>query len=324
MHSCVALIGGSGFIGSHFIRQYAHLYEKIVVMDLRPSTKLVADVVEKHRDKIAIIAADISDPLDVMDGLKLCNQDLNTIYMLAAILPNQAERSPGAAFKVNIYGLHNVLEAARILKAKQVIFPSSMTIYSPGEESVTEESRVDPSTVYGATKIIGEIWGIKYAQKGWFKFKALRFPAVIGPGRADGGLMAYASLAIQKAAQGESYTMPVSPSTKASIIYVKDAVKALREISLHDAPSHIYNISGVEPTPSAGELVEVIKYFIPDAEIDFKPNEIYDKIISSWPKKVDSTRAQREWGWKASYVNIYDLVKDFINEIKLNLNIYRV
>jgi nucleoside-diphosphate-sugar epimerase len=136
--------------------------------------------------------------------------------------------------------------------------------------------------------------------------------------------MAYASLAIQKAAQGESYTMPVSPSTKASIIYVKDAVKALREISLHDAPSHIYNISGVEPTPSAGELVEVIKYFIPDAEIDFKPNEIYDKIISSWPKKVDSTRAQREWGWKASYVNIYDLVKDFINEIKLNLNIYRV
>lgn len=324
MDTCIALIGGTGFIGSHFLRQYAHAYKKILVMDLRPSTKLISDVIEKHRDRIIIISADISEPFDIIDGLKLCNQELNAIYMLAAVLPSQAERSPNIAFKVNIYGLHNVLEAARITRAKQVIFPSSMTIYAPGVESVTEESRVDPNTIYGATKVIGEIWGAKYAHKYGFRFKVLRFPAVIGPGRADGGLMAYASLIIQKAAQDENFVVPVSPYIKAAIIYVKDVAKALREISLNDTPSVIYNISGVDPTPSAKELVDVVKSFIPNAKIDFKPNEAYDKIISSWPKRIDDTKARKEWGWKPLYSNIYNLVEDFIQEIKSNLEIYRV
>jgi len=322
--SCAVLIGGTGFIGSHFIRQYINTYEKIVVIDARPSTKMIIDIVKNYKDKLEIIRGDITNPLDIIDAITACTTNIEALYMLAAVLPSDAERSPSYAFKVNIYGLQNILDAARILKIPQIIFPSSMTIYSQGIKVAAEDSPVNPNTIYGVTKLIGEIWGTKYAKKYNIKFKVLRFPAVIGPGRADGGLMAYASLAIQKPAQGESFSLPVSPSTKAALIYVKDAVRALRQVAQHETKSEIYNVSGVVPTPTAEEIVKAVKQFIPEASLSFSPNELNDKIISAWPEMLDDTKAQKEWNWKPLYKDLLELVKDFIHEVKHNPDIYRI
>lgn len=323
--SCIAIVGGTGFIGSHFIRQFINSFSKIIAIDVRPNIKMISDVMDRYRERIEIVSGDVLELQDLIEAFKLCDPMPSQIYMLAALLPRDCERSPNRAFKVNIYGLHNVLEAARIIGTKHVIFPSSMTIYKPSKTgTVSEEDPVDPTTIYGVTKVVGEIWGIKYAQRYNMKFKVLRFPAIIGPGRADGGLAAYASLAIQKAAQGEDYIVPVSPSTKLSLIYVKDAVRALKELAERDTPHNIYNIAGVEPTPSAGEIVNAIKEFIPGALISFNPNRTYDQVISTWPERVDDSRARRDWGWEPFYKDLRNVIRDFIDEVRSLPNIYKV
>lgn len=326
MKKCAALVGGTGFIGSHFIRQHIGSFDKIIAIDVRPTTTMISDILNKYKEKIEIVGGDVSELQDLIDAFKLCDPVPDQVYMLAALLPRECERSPNRAFRVNVYGLHNVLEASRIVGAKRVVFASSRYVYSiyrSGRSTASEEDPVDPITIYGATKVMGEVWGVVYARRYGMRFKSLRIPPVIGPGRADGGIE-FISLAIQKAAQGESYTIPVSPSSKIPVIYVKDAVRALKEVIELDTPSNIYNITGVEPTPSVEDIVKVIKEFIPDAIIGFSPNESYEKLLVGLPEQLDDSRARREWGWKPLYGDLRALVRDFIAEVRLLPNIYRV
>lgn len=321
---CVVLVGGTGFLGSHFIRLFIDSFDKIVVMGLRSNTRMISDVLSKHRERLEVVSGDASELADLIGVFRLCDPAPSCVYMLTAILPREGERSPSRAFKVNLYGLHNVLEASRIVGARNIVFTSSIAVYKPGKTIVSEEDPVDPNTIYGATKAMGEIWGITYARKYGMSFKVLRLPTIIGPGRADGGLAVYTSLAIQKAAQGEAYTIPVSPSTRLPIIYVKDAARALKEVAERDTRHEVYNVAGVDPTPSAEEIVRVVKELIPDAAIDFNPNKSYDQVLSAWPEQLNDSRARNEWGWKPLYRDLRALVRDFIAEVRSLPDIYKV
>ncbi|MEM1611426.1 MAG: NAD-dependent epimerase/dehydratase family protein, partial [Sulfolobales archaeon] len=300
-------------------------FSKIVAMDLRPNTKLISDIISEKPDVIEILRGDAAELSDVIEALKICSEKPLAIYALAALLSGDSEASPSRALRVNVVGLHNALEAAKILGVSKVVFTSSIAVYGKAiPRIVSEDIPLIPETFYGASKVFGELWGLNYARKYGVDFRALRLPSVIGPGRPDGGITIYASMSIQKAAQGEPYSIRVSPSAKVPIIYVKDAVKALYEIAWVEAPSRIYNIAGVTPTPTAGDIVAEIKKILPEARIDFKPIPEYDRIISSWPENVDDSKARREWGWKPSYGDLPSLVKDFVHEVRVRKDIFYI
>jgi len=321
----VVLLGGTGLLGSYFIREHVTKLDKIVALDVRPSTKLISDVIKDYGDRIEIVRGDVSELADIMEAIKMCPERPSAVYPLAALLSGEAEASPNRAFRVNVEGLHNSLEACRILGVKKVVFPSSIAVYGSGVPRVVgEDVALRPETFYGASKVFGELWGLRYSARYGIDFKVLRFPSIIGPGRVDGGITIYASMSIQKAAQGEAYTIRVSPSSRVPIMYVKDAVKALLDVKDAETPSRVYNVAGIRPTPTAGDIVNAIKRLIPDARISFNPNPEYDRVVSSWPEDVDDTRARREWGWRPAYPDLNAVVEDFIGEVRRRGDIFRV
>ena len=162
-----------------------------------------------------------------------------------------------------------------------------------------------------------------YARKFGLDFRAVRFPSIVGPGVRTPGIVQYNAWAIEEAFYGRPFEIWVSPDDARPVMYYKDAAASL--VQLCKAPREniktmIYNL-GAELV-KAGDLVKIIKKFIPDAKISFKEDPELVKIIrESGKKQIDDSRAREEWGWRASY-NLEEMVRDFIEELRKNPELY--
>ena len=307
------ITGGSGFLGNYLAKALVEQGEEVIWM--YSSNSQLLPYVQEVEDKITKVRGDLSNWYDVIDPIVKYN--VTKIFHSGALLSHVAEQNPQKGFEVNLLGTWYVLEAARMFNIEQVMFVS--TVASFGDyisDPVPNTATQYPHTMYGVTKVSSERLGEYYCRKYNVDFRGVRLPSVIGPGRGPGGVSAYSTLIVETPAKGEPYEVFVEEKSRMPMLYVKDAVKCLLQLSQANENKlnyRMYNIQGF--SPSAGEMVEEIQKNLPNAQISFKPEEQMVKIVDSWPDELDDSEAKKDWGWDPDY-KLENTIKDFIQEVQ--------
>jgi len=248
--------------------------------------------------------------LDVMDDKHLIHfvirHKITQIYHLAAVLSSNAEKLPVQAWHINMNSLMNVLEIAKLVdEVKKVFWPSSIAVFGPTtpHENAPQLTIMEPTTVYGISKLAGERWCDYYFRKNGVDVRCLRYPGLISyktePG---GGTTDYAVEIFYAAVKEKKYECFLKADTRLPMMFMPDAIEAtvaLMEAPLHEVQFHIgYNISGFSTTPS--EISASIQKHIPDFKLTCKP-DFRQEIADSWPDSVDDYYARCHDHWKSKY-----------------------
>ena len=244
--------------------------------------------------------------------------DIDTIYNMAAILSATGEKNPHLCWEVNVQGFMNVLEVARENELARVINPSSIAVFGPQtpRENTPTDTILQPTTMYGVTKVAGELLGDYYFQRFGLDVRGVRLPGVISyetlPG---GGTTDYAVAIFYEAIQYKSYKCFLREDTVLPMMYMPDALKAL--IDLANAPletlKHHCNFNVGAMSFSAGELAAEIKKHIPEFKVTYEP-DFRQAIADSWPRSVDDNVAREEWGWSPEY-DLKRMTKDMVEKL---------
>ena len=281
-----------------------------------------------------IIPTDIKEPsigrrdrqymyLDVLDYDKLdtivTRYEVDAIFHMAAILSALGERNPQLAYRVNLQGVVNILEIARQNRVKKVIMPSSIAVFGldAPKENTPNLTPLNPTTMYGVTKVAGEKLLQYYFLKYGIDTRSLRYPGIISsqtePG---GGTTDYAVDLYVKAVAGQSYSCYISENTSLPFMYMPDAIKAI--IDLFNAnpeklTSRVYNINSMSLTPR--DIINSIKKYLPDFDCIFKP-DYRQKIAESWPHSINDTLARNDWNWNPRF-DLDAMTKDMIEKLQI-------
>lgn len=309
------ITGGAGFIGLEVVRLLLARGEKRpLVMSRNPSPKRLGEVA----DEVEVMRGDLGNFSHVLEAVKTVRPQV--IYHLGATLSVPSEADPASAMQTNAMGTFHVLEAARLFDVPQVVFASSVGTYGTDirEDTIGDATIQRPQLFYGMTKVFGEHMGLFYRRKHGIDFRGIRYPSIIGPGVCTPGAVQYTSWVIESCARGRPYTIWVEPDTRVAVMYIKDA--ALATVQLAQAPRQAiatvnYLVNGVTPTPSAGELADVVRSKIAGARIEFKPDEDIQRLIRDSLRPLDDHKARQEWGWNPRY-DLDGLVDDFLLELK--------
>ena len=309
--------GGAVFIGAEVVHGLLEGGEKRpFIFSRNPNLRLLDDVA----DRIELVSGDLGNFSHVLDAVKTARPEV--IYHFGAMLSLPSDADPASAVNTNAMGTFHVLEAARLFDVKQVIFSSSFGVYGSGihGDVIDDFTLQRPQFFYGVTKVFGEQMGLFYRRKYGIDFRCIRYPSIIGPGVRTPGAVQYTSWVIEECAKGNPFTINVSPDTRVPVMYIKEAGQAA--IMLADAPVESiktvsYNIDGVKPSPSAGELADAVRAKLPDAKIEFEPDPELQAILDEGMKPLDDTRARNEWGWRPRY-SLERIVDAFLEELKQN------
>ncbi len=231
--------------------------------------------------------------------------DIDTVYHLAAILSAKGEQDPESAWKINVEGFYNVLTVAKEGMISKIFHPSSIAAFGPEtpRENTPQETVLKPRTIYGVTKVVGELLGNYYYEKWGVDVRGARLPGVISnvapPG---GGTTDYAVEIFYEAIKHKKYTCFLKPDSALPMIYMPDCLKAFRQLMdapVDDLKHHTdFNLGSMSFTPA--DLAAEIKTHIPEFKIAYKP-DFRQKIADSWPKSIDDSAARLEWGWSPDY-----------------------
>jgi nucleoside-diphosphate-sugar epimerase len=244
--------------------------------------------------------------------------DVDTVYHLAAVLSATGEQNPQLAWKVNMGSLYNVLEIAREHSLTRVFWPSSIAVFGSTSPRILtpQETVLIPGTMYGVTKVAGELLCNYYFSKFGVDVRSLRYPGIISSEvLPSGGTTDYAVAIFYEAIKRKHYTCFVREDTVLPMMYMPDCIKAT--VALMEAdPSNVkrhdgYNVAGM--SFSAGQLAAEIKKHIPDFTCDYKP-DFRQTIADSWPASIDDNAAREQWGWKPTY-DLAAMTKDMIQKL---------
>ena len=249
---------------------------------------------------------------------------IDTIYHLAALLSATSEKNPKLAWDVNIQGLINVLDLAKSYQCA-VFFPSSIGVFgdSTPKDNTPQDTIQRPSTIYGITKLTGELLCDYYFNKYNIDVRGVRYPGLISyetlPG---GGTTDYAVEIFYEALKSQNYNCFLKEDTYLDMMYMPDAVKAAMQLMEADSDNLVhrngYNVSAMSFSP--GELTREIKKWIPEFKISYEIDPIRQSIADSWPNSMDDTAAREEWGWQPDY-DLAKMSKDMLEKLKLKLEI---
>lgn len=280
-----------------------------------------------------VISSDIKEPqgilkegrfarLDVMQRDKLFellkSEGITQVYHLAALLSATGEQDPRWAWKLNMESLLYVLEAAHELKLDKVYWPSSIAAFGPTtpKDNTPQDTIMDPTTVYGITKLAGERWCEYYFRRYGVDVRSLRYPGLIGyKTQPGGGTTDYAVDIYFKAIANKTYESFLSADTYLPMMYMNDAVKAT--IDLMEAPAEkvkvrsSYNISSMSFCPA--QVAATIKTHIPEFTITYKP-DFRQSIADSWPKSIDDSPARNDWGWQHQF-GLAEMTEDILKNL---------
>lgn len=307
--------GGAGFIGVQVVRLLLEQgEERPTVFSRNPSPSRLAGIA----NDVNVVSGDVGNFSHVLDAVSTAKP--NVIYHFGAMLSVPSDSDPSAAVQTNAMGTFHILEAAKIFGVRQVIFASSIAVFGTDIEG---DSRDDftlqrPNLIYGATKVFGENMGLFYKRKYGIDFRGLRYPSIIGPGVSTPGVVQYTSQVMEQSAKGNPYTMRVRPDLQTPVMYITEAGEAavqLAQAPLDDVHATVYNVDGIQPTPSAQELVDAVKRHIPSAQITFDADP--SRLSSSGDRfqRLDDSRARAEWGWNPKY-DLDTIVTELIAELK--------
>jgi nucleoside-diphosphate-sugar epimerase len=260
---------------------------------------------------------DCTDPRRVQDIFQ--RYDIGTIYHLAALLSAVAEERPQAAWDVNIGSLNLVLEAARQHDCA-LFFPSSIGAFGPNtpKEQTPQDTIQRPNTMYGVTKVTGELLCDYYAARFGVDARGLRFPGLIShvapPG---GGTTDYAVDIFYQAIRHGRYTCFLRPDTRLDMMYMPDALRAAIELMAAD-PARLdhrnaFNVAAMSITPE--ELAAEIRNHVPGFVIDYDIDPVRQAIADSWPRSVDDHEARFQWGWAPRY-DLRRMTADMLDKLR--------
>ena len=249
---------------------------------------------------------------------------IDTIYHLAALLSATSEQNPKLAWDVNIQGLINVLDLAKSYQCA-VFFPSSIGVFgdSTPQDNTPQDTIQRPSTIYGITKLTGELLCDYYFNKYNIDVRGVRYPGLISyetlPG---GGTTDYAVEIFYEALKSQNYSCFLKEDTYLDMMYMPDAVKAAMQLMEAESNSLLhrngYNVSAMSFSPR--EISEEIRKWIPEFKISYDIDPIRQSIADSWPNSMDDTAAREEWDWQPDY-DLAKMSKDMLEKLKLKLGI---
>jgi nucleoside-diphosphate-sugar epimerase len=243
---------------------------------------------------------------------------IDAIFHLAAILSAAGEHDPTRTWQVNVGGLMNVLEVARDRGVARIVVPSSIAVFGEGspKDHTPENTVLQPTTMYGVSKVTGELLGEYYVRRFGLDVRGLRFPGIISSETPpQGGTTDYAVEIFYAAVESRPYTCFLGPDTKLPMLYMPDCLKALLDLAEADA-SHFtrhsnFNVMGFSVTPAM--LAAEIRRHVPDFDIRYQP-DFRQAIADSWPNSLDDSRARREWGWMPQY-GLAETTRDMIEKL---------
>jgi nucleoside-diphosphate-sugar epimerase len=280
-----------------------------------------------------VIATDIKDPqgilsqgnFEILDVLKekhlfefIRKHAITQVYHLAAVLSATGEKNPKFAWHLNMDGLFHVLDAAVECKLDRVYWPSSIAAFGPTtpKDNTPQDTIMDPSTIYGISKLAGERWCEWYNRKHGVDVRSLRYPGLIGyKTKPGGGTTDYAVDIFIKALTDKKYECFLSEHTYLPMMYMDDAVKAT--IDLMEAPADkvkirsSYNIAAMSFSPA--EIASAIRQYIPEFSIRYSP-DFRQAIADSWPRSIDDSAARKDWGWQHQF-DLAGMTKDILTHL---------
>lgn len=315
----VLIIGATGQIGSELTMKLREAY---------PGGNVVAGYIKGAEPKGELLESgpsalvDITDASQIADAVERYNVD--TIYNLAALLSAVAEARPQLAWKIGVGGLYNTLEVARE-KGCAVFTPSSIGSFGPSTpHTKTPQDTVQrPETIYGVTKVTGELLADYYARRFGVDTRSVRFPGLISyttpPG---GGTTDYAVDIYYSAVKGEPFKCPLKPGTFMDMMYMPDALRAAIEIMEAD-PTRLkhrnsFNIASMSFDPEI--IYAKIREYMPEFTMTYELDPLRQAIADSWPDSLDDTCAREEWDWKPEY-DLDTMTRDMIKNLRIKFGI---
>jgi nucleoside-diphosphate-sugar epimerase len=314
--SKILIIGANGQLGSELTQSLRaiHGMENVIASDkMLPQKNELPDY---------FVQLDVMDSAQVFEVVK--KHKISEVYHLAAILSARGEQNPLMAWDLNMQSLITVLELARENHIQKVYWPSSIAVFGPDtpRNNTPQTTIMNPSTVYGISKLAGERWCEYYYNKYQVDVRSLRYPGIIGyktlPG---GGTTDYAVDIFFKAVKNEPFVCFLKENTSLPMMYINDAIRAT--IDLMSSPAELikvrssYNIAAMSFTPT--ELAEAIKTRIPDFSISYEP-DFRQAIADSWPNSIDDTKAREDWHWKEQF-DMMAMSNDILDNIKVAHNL---
>lgn len=309
----ILIIGATGQIGSELTMLLRRNYSGNVVAGYIPGAEPKGELKESGPSAIV----DITNPQQIADAVS--QYQVDTIYNLAALLSAVAENKPQLAWKIGLGGLFNTLEVARE-KHCAVFTPSSIGSFGPGtpKDKTPQDTVQRPKTMYGVTKVSGELLSDYYFTRFGVDTRSVRFPGLISyvtpPG---GGTTDYAVDIYYSAAKGEKFVCPIAEGTYMDMMYMPDALRAAVEIMEAD-PSKLvhrnsFNIASMSFEPNT--IYQNIRKYLPEFEMQYQVDSLRQAIAESWPNSLDDTCAREEWGWKPEY-DLDAMTQDMLAKLK--------
>ena len=311
----ILVTGALGQIGTELTAKLAEIYGK---------ENVIASGIEKWRE--GNTAAGSYERIDVTNYKHLeefiKENKITTVYHLASLLSGTSEKQPLFAWKLNLEPLLHLCELAKEGYLKKIFWPSSIAVFGKGipKENVGQEVVLNPTTVYGISKMAGEKWCEYYFEKYGVDVRSIRYPGLISwKAPAGGGTTDYAVEIFYEAVENGKYKSFISENTAMPMLYMDDAISAT--IKLMTAPKESlsvrssYNLGGMSFTPS--ELAEEIKKEMPNFEISYEP-DFRQAIADSWPASIDDSVAKKDWGLSYEY-DITSMTKDMLKNLKVKL-----
>ena len=317
MQDKILVIGSSGQIGTELVVELRGLYgdSNVVASDIIPSSD-------------EIMSSGPFEKLDVTDNNLLLEiikkHKISHVYLLAAILSANAEKSPKLSWKLNMDSLFNILNLAKEKIIKKIFWPSSIAVFGPStQKKLTPQLAItEPNTVYGISKLAGERWCEYYHNKFNVDVVSIRYPGLIGwKANPGGGTTDYAVNIFHEALKHNKYTCFLSEKTTLPMMYMPDAIKATIQIMQTDSKNikvrSSYNIAGASFNPL--EISTLIKSKIPNFTIDYNI-DFRQEIADSWPQSIDDSSAKLDWKWKKEY-DLHKMTTDMMRNLKNKYNL---
>ena len=307
----VLITGGMGNLGSRLLIPLVRRGYQVVLFDREPNPLISSPEFEKTR----YIEGDVTDPDSIARAVR--EHEIEAIFHLASLLSAQSERESDLAWRINMNGTRNVLEAARKGKVSRVTFSSSLATYGSGIwEPLEIDAPMWPATLYGVTKVAGECLGNYYHLRFGIDFRSIRFPTLVAPRGATGAASAFCSAIFVEAVERSAFNFEVGPDATFPVIYIGDAIRAF--LLLFDAPNErlsrrVYNVHGLGL--SAKELANAVLRILPDTNITYNPDPTLSAIVDSWPQYIDDSTAKIDWDWSADY-DLDKMAHEIITQLK--------
>ncbi len=313
----VLIIGSTGQIGSELTMKLRSIYHGNIVAGYIPGAEPKGELKESGPSAVV----DITNQQQISEVVS--KYEIDTIYNLAALLSAVAETKPQLAWKIGADGLFNVLEVARE-KHCAVFTPSSIGVFgdTTPKNKTPQDTIRNPRTMYGVTKVSGELLSDYYHLRFGVDTRSVRFPGLISyvtpPG---GGTTDYAVEIYYAAVKGEKFECPIAANTFMDMMYMPDALRAAIEIMEANPDKFVhrnsFNIASMSFDPEI--IYHQIKKYVPDFQMEYKVDPLRQAIAESWPNSLDDTCAREEWGWKPEY-NLDAMTQDMLSKLKARFN----